>query len=181
VTPIVLALALACGSERQAAKVLTDACAGRSDCVDVAQIATVEQLAAMPNTAWIKWSNSLPRQASEMVIYRVTAAVTGWKLETDLDWHVVIRGDSGQTMVVELPDPSCAPDPTTAAKFSAARVALVAASGAARGPRKGKLQAFGEPPSVTFVGLLFFDKIHGQDGVAPNGVELHPATVVQAP
>ena len=26
----------------------------------------------------------------------------------------------------------------------------------------------------TLMGVCFFDKIHGQLGVAPNGVELHP-------
>jgi hypothetical protein len=27
---------------------------------------------------------------------------------------------------------------------------------------------------VTVTGIGFFDPIHGQEGVAPNGVELHP-------
>jgi hypothetical protein len=28
--------------------------------------------------------------------------------------------------------------------------------------------------TVKIVGVGFFDKIHGQRGVAPNGIELHP-------
>jgi hypothetical protein len=27
---------------------------------------------------------------------------------------------------------------------------------------------------VTITGVAFFDKLHGQTGVAPNGIELHP-------
>ena len=27
---------------------------------------------------------------------------------------------------------------------------------------------------VTVTGVGFFDRIHGQEGVAPNGIELHP-------
>jgi hypothetical protein len=27
---------------------------------------------------------------------------------------------------------------------------------------------------VTMTGIAFFDPIHGQEGVAPNGIELHP-------
>ncbi len=29
--------------------------------------------------------------------------------------------------------------------------------------------------SATITGVAFFDVIHGQRGVAPNGIELHPA------
>jgi hypothetical protein len=27
---------------------------------------------------------------------------------------------------------------------------------------------------VSITGVAFFDKFHGQKGVAPNGIELHP-------
>jgi hypothetical protein len=32
---------------------------------------------------------------------------------------------------------------------------------------------------VTIKGLGFFDEIHGQTGVAPNGIELHPVTRIR--
>jgi len=39
------------------------------------------------------------------------------------------------------------------------------------GPIKGK-----KKPNipVTVMGVGFYDPIHGQEGVAPNGIELHP-------
>ena len=33
--------------------------------------------------------------------------MVGYKLEADQDFHVVIVGVSGKTMVVEVPDPDC--------------------------------------------------------------------------
>jgi hypothetical protein len=32
---------------------------------------------------------------------------------------------------------------------------------------------------VTVTGVGFFDRIHGQTGVAPNGIELHPVLDIQ--
>ena len=34
------------------------------------------------------------------------------------------------------------------------------------------------PPTIAVSGVGFFDRIHAQDGVAPNGVELHPVLSV---
>jgi hypothetical protein len=31
-----------------------------------------------------------------------------------------------------------------------------------------------DPTPVKVTGVGFFDRVHGQNGVAPNGVELHP-------
>jgi len=40
----------------------------------------------------------------------VDACVVGFKLENDSDFHVVLQGTSGETMIVEFPDPTnCAP------------------------------------------------------------------------
>jgi len=33
---------------------------------------------------------------------------------------------------------------------------------------------------VRVTGILFFDRLHGQIGVAPNGVELHPVLDIEA-
>ena len=31
---------------------------------------------------------------------------------------------------------------------------------------------------VTVTGIAFFDPLHGQEGVAPNGIELHPVLMI---
>ena len=121
-----------------------------------------------------RWSNHLERTAEEQVAYRVTATLVGFKLEADLDWHIVVQGTTGQTMVVEMPDPLCAPDADRAAAYKSARDHLLRYI---QRPRKGKLQYVRKPFQLTWVGVLFFDRVHGQDGVAKNGVELHPVDV----
>ena len=75
-------------------------------------------------------------------------------------------------MIVEFPSAdTCdgAIDSIDAAQMKGARAALVA--------------AYGEPPrshfeklsgTASFVGVGFFDFNHGQTGVAPNAIELHP-------
>jgi len=44
---------------------------------------------------------------------------------------------------------------------------------AAVGSPSGRYQTL--TGTATITGVVFFDFLHGQRGVAPNGVELHPA------
>lgn len=130
--------------------------------------ATVTHLRALPVPA--KITNDLPRQESERSTYSVSAWLIGYKHEADSDYHLVVSevGDTRKTMIAEMPDPKCAP--RMAAKLKSERDALLA-----MGHGSGsKLYRFPKPIPVELVGVLFFDKIHGQSGVAPNGVELHP-------
>lgn len=83
--------------------------------------------------------------------------------EDDKDIHIVIRDleiDS-LTMVVEVPAPDCTSNPTLAVQFSAARQALRGVS------RNGVIE---------IVGVGYFDFLHGQSGMAANGLEIHPVT-----
>src|SRR5437879_12232484 len=71
-------------------------------------------------------------------------------------------------MILEIPPPACVADTSpfknaitaTRAKFDAAYTASTS------------FKTANVPVTVTGVG--FFDFIHGQTGVAPNGIELHP-------
>lgn len=102
----------------------------------------------------------------ETTTYTLHAVLTGFKLESDGDFHLVVS-DGGKTMIVELASPTCVtPDPlktqiTTARKQFNAWYQP--------GPQ---FQHVNVPVTVTGVG--FFDSLHGQTGVAPNGIELHP-------
>lgn len=90
----------------------------------------------------------------------------------DQDIHLVLRDEQlGHTLIVEFPDVRCQPAARSAKKAAMreAREALLAACG--RIPT-----AFvGLRGTATVTGVGFFDKIHGQKGRAPNGIELHPA------
>lgn len=159
-----------CGTERWPAKTLTD---GEASAVllSPAQEATVEQLAAVPAP---KYSDANPRAALEKTVYSVDGEVVGYKFEADKDIHVVLRGSTGQTMIIEFTDPACAVGSRVVKQMATAReqfLNLVLKPMA-------KYRHLATPVRVTVTGVGFFDKIHGQIGVAPNGAELHPVLSV---
>jgi hypothetical protein len=152
-------------------KTLTDATSGAVDFT--VRAATVEELTALPVPGPIRIRTA--RYPAETTTYRVSGRLVGFKLETDSDIHVVIAGTSGATMIVEIPDPGCI-GTVKHAEISQARADFIRAFGQ-------PLRQFNRPAGALqlgVAGVLFFDVIHGQVGVAPNGVELHPVLAVSA-
>lgn len=158
------------GVQRWPVKTLSDADAERVDFMPVTT--TVADLISLP-VPFVR-SPNLRVTPVELTTYTVTAELVEAKLEADSDIHPVIAdlNDPNKTMIVEFPDaPDCTlgADPELLSQMQTARAAFVA--------------AFGLPPSIRFMplsgiaqitGVGFFDLIHGQRGVAPNGIELHP-------
>jgi hypothetical protein len=70
----------------------------------------------------------------------------------------IVLSDGRRTMIAESPSPACT---SGATRFRRGQMA------AAR--RRVRLCA-----SARVTGVAFFDFLHGQTGVAPNGIELHP-------
>jgi hypothetical protein len=157
----------ACGVERWDEKTLVDAPELASK---QAQVSTIAALRALPPV--VPWHSATPRTAAERQVLAVTAWVVAYKLEADSDWHVVIQDAAGQTMIVEFPDPACSPK-AVGPVFAKARAQFLALVPAAPTPT---LHRLAQPVPVSVAGVVFSDKIHGQTGVAPNGVELHPVT-----
>ena len=91
-------------------------------------------------------------------VYTVTAAVVLIRPEGDSDLHVVLRSGRDH-MITEAPSPSCDRHATSHRRRQM-RVARNHVRLCARGAK------------VT--GVAFFDFPHGQTGVAPNAIELHP-------
>jgi len=84
----------------------------------------------------------------------------------------VIQGTSGETMIVEFPDPAnCAPRSYAPGLMKQAREAFL---GLVPAPPTSSFRQLQDPIPVTVVGPLFLDKIHNQEGVARNGAEIHP-------
>ena len=164
-----------CGVELWPIKTLTDANAGQVqlDPVLSTSIAAVNAL-PVPSDPTTRQGNNF-----ELHTYRVTAYLTGYKLEADNDWHIVLSDDGsesqGHTMIVEIPNPACAQpplEPTTSrvlTQITQARAAFETAF-----PPAGACFACNLKKQVTVIGVGFFDKLHGQHGVAVNGAELHP-------
>ena len=110
----------------------------------------------------------------ETTTWRVQAQLVAEQLQGDHDIHLLIAvpGARSHTMIVEFPDTSCEGVTSSPKKpeMSSARSALVNACGDAPPPPSFKhLQG-----RATITGVGFYDIRHGQTGVAPHAVELHP-------
>ena len=111
-----------------------------------------------------------PRETNQ---YRITGTLTKYKRETDSDYHLVIKDSAGRTMIVELPSINCV----------GAGSPFVSGIRNARSQFDAKLTATSSFKTVTapvaIRGVGFWDYLHGQTGVAPNGIEIHPVLDIQ--
>jgi hypothetical protein len=103
---------------------------------------------------------SLPatRLPFEPHVYRVHAAVTLVRPEDDGDFHLVLQDPAGRTMIAEAPSSACTGRATPALRREMATA-------------RGRVRVCGR---ADVTGVAFFDFDHGQTGVAPNEIELHP-------
>ncbi len=137
-----------CGVERWTVKTLQD----RPHLLR-ARVTTIKFLVTRPAP------NDLPstRLPFERHIYTVTAAVTLVRQEDDGDLHLVLQ-QGGYHMIAEAPSPSCdlKAAPLRHKEMADARKSVRLCS------------------SARVTGVAFYDFKHGQTGVAPNAIELHP-------
>jgi hypothetical protein len=75
-------------------------------------------------------------------------------------------------MIIESPNPECASKSAFLDQIKAVRSALDA-----KFPSLGHGRIEPNIP-ITVTGIGFFDKKHGQEGRAPNAIELHPVLSV---
>jgi hypothetical protein len=155
----------ACGVERWAVKIGTDPDAR-----------LVNQRVVVPTTIIHLRSLPAPRvlplharlRPVETTVWAVDAILLRYRMEEDSDVHLVIADTGGRTMITEIPAPQC---------VSASSPFLLAI----RSVRRAFVARF--HPTATWqrprirvhvVGVGFWDYKHGQSGVAPNAIELHP-------
>ena len=157
-----LARAAACGVERQPVKTGQDAAAGAIN-VGQATATTVAALGALaaPNRPGARV------QGAETTLWTVHATLTAYKRETDSDYHLALVDDQGNTMIAELVDPHCLGGSRWSPQITAVRAAFDG-----RFTAGSRYRTTNVP--VTLSGIGFFDKAHGQRGMAPNAIELHP-------
>ncbi len=179
-----------CGHERWDVKTGTDNDSGKIQGLDQVDGITVEtDLDALPApihkitiAEMIKWKapyKKALRQADasrfspqETIIWVLDAKLIKYKQEADSDFHLVLEDENGKTIIAEIPSPSCvgASSPFKSL-ISAARSDFVEEIAP---PSHGRGQIQDVDMAVRVVGVGFFDFLHGQTGVAPNGIELHP-------
>jgi hypothetical protein len=163
--------ATSCGGKRLPVKTLADA-AGRGLRLDRVQATTIEALRLLPARPGGESSRG---DTVERTAYRVAARLVAAKvIEDDSDIHLVIADPkTGGSMIAELPAFSCTVGATRQARLlmQRARAAFLRACG---DPGTGDYAEYGRRSRATVTGLGFFDFLHGQRGVAPNAIELHP-------
>ncbi|HZR42199.1 MAG TPA: hypothetical protein VFB12_18910 [Ktedonobacteraceae bacterium] len=159
-----------CGVERWSVKTGTDADVGLINLQSVTQT-TIAALAALPAPSNLPSNNRI--RPTETTIFQLHDTLTEFKLESDSDYHLVLSDGMGHTMIGEIPDPTCVG--SSSPLLTDIRTARAAFD--AKFTPTGNFQTANVPITVTGVG--FFDFLHGQTGVAPNGIELHAVLDVQ--
>ncbi len=160
----------ACGVERWSVKTGTDAGA-RSINLGYHFPTAIRRLSAL--TAPSSLPSSSRVRPVETTVYTLTGTLLRYKEEQDSDYHLVIS-DGQHTMITEIPASYC----------------VGSSSPLAAGIRRARAQftqRYHPSPDhflythakVQITGVGFFDFLHGQSGVAPNGIELHPVLDIQ--
>jgi len=152
---MILALALLlCGTERWAAKVLSDPAASQLNLGT--KPTTIAAINALPQGCG---KSGPERSGIELQLYSLQGTVRVVKHEKDGDLHIVLDDAQGNSIVVESPNSTCSAPSRFRTVIRAARL------------KAEKLQP---GQIVTVLGPAFRDFFHGQTGMSRSCVEIHP-------
>lgn len=150
-----------CGVERWAVKTGSDPAASQIDLTP--RPTTIPALTSLRAPA-SPTGRVGPTETTTFILRNVT--LTAIKMEADSDYHMVIQ-EGGASMIAEVPFPGCVSSSLYSCFTTHPRAQIDARMTVGGGPIRMAM-------TVTIVGVGFWDKQHGQTGVAPNAVELHP-------
>ena len=159
-----------CGVERWSVKTGTDADANLINLQTTIQT-TIASLISLPAPGTLPANNRI--QPTETTVFQLQATLTEYKLESDSDYHLILSDSSGNTMIAEIPSPTC----VGSSSLLLPGIQNARSEFDARYTPTDSFQTANIPVTITGVG--FFDFLHGQTGVAPNGIELHAVLDVQ--
>src|SRR5690242_16399256 len=159
-----------CGVERWSVKTGTDADAGLINLQSTTQT-TIASLISLPAPSTLPANNRI--QPTETTVFQLQATLTEYKLEPDSDYHLVLSDGSGNTMISEIPSPAC----VGSSSLLLSGIQNARSEFNAQYTATSNFQTANVPVTITGVG--FFDFLHGQTGVAPNGIELHAVLDIQ--
>jgi len=167
--PIVHRGSTACGVERWFVKTGMDGDARAINTKAVVQT-TIFHLRSLTPPSILPSRNRV--RPVETTVFSVSAKLLRVKLEADSDYHLVLSDTGGRTMIAEIPSPSCILSSPFLPSIRYVRSKFTAAY---------HPTDFWSRPNATVqvTGVGYFDFIHGQSGVAPNGIELHPVLAVR--
>ena len=148
------------GKDRWDVKILTDNNAGNINYLP--EIISIEKLIAIFPEHSIE--DNTPRFGIEFNTYSVKCRIQEYKLSDDGDLHLVLQDvlHPEKTMIAEIPDMYC----ESVQKSSHLNEFISA--------RKFLQDSEIDTSVYVVTGVAFYDKMHGQLGIAPNGIEIHP-------
>jgi len=154
-----------CGTERWVVKTGQDLAGAIAMPVVVT---TVRQMGAIARPTQLPEQNRVP--PAESTLYELRdVTIAAIKFESDRDAHLVLQQNDPidphieitSQMIAEIPDPSCCGASPWRSMIAQARDRFMREGGP-------------YPEVATLRGVGFFDKPHGQTGMAPNAIEIHP-------
>lgn len=158
-----------CGADRWSVKTGTDSLASSVGMTPTIVTTTdLVKLQTPPNVTY-----GTPRTPPvEITLYAVVDVKVQYvRLESDSDYHLVIA-QGPYTMVTEVPFPGCIKGTSPwSCEISRARAAVDA-------KYHPTTQGASVQDTATIVGVGFWDFEHGQNGAAPNDIELHPIVAI---
>lgn len=152
-----------CGKERWAVKTMTDPLA--TNVTLTPQATSIADLVSIAPP--VEPTDRV--NPTEETTFTLQGTLTVIKQEADSDYHLVVEDGQRNTMIVEASSPSCAQGSRVLTQIEQVRTAIDARGGT----------SMTLPIPVTATGVGFFDRLHNQTGVAPNGVELHPLVAIR--
>jgi hypothetical protein len=155
----------ACGVERWSVKTGTDSMASSVNLSSYVSSTIYNFHQSTRPSSLPSNSRVAPRETTQ---YRLSATLTKYVRESDSDYHLVIKDSAGRTMIVELPAISC----VGAGSPFGPGISHARNQFDARFTATTSFKTTSTP--VTLKGVGFWDFLHGQTGVAPNGIEVHP-------
>lgn len=160
--------------------VMTGADADAAKVIGEPKRTTVEELLNQPRPADFAAGQPNPQQETkraypvETTVWVLDAEIVSHQLMPDGDYRVVLRGSSGRTMVMELPDPQIVGPASRWGKD----IAAVRKSFEAKYHPTTTLTAAKGRARVTGVGFFGRPNARGAEGNA-SGVQVHPALQIE--
>src|SRR6202035_4593072 len=154
-----------CGVERRAIKSAFDPAAAKID-ASAPTPTSIVQLVQFPAPSPIPDTRIAP---SETTFWQLDAMLVEFKHESDGDYHLVLKDQSGRTMIAEIPAPECVKEKTS--PFTGA-ITKARQEFDSHFTVTDRFQEADLPVRIAGIGMFDFD--HGQTGLADNGIELHP-------
>lgn len=160
-----LSLHAQCGVERWSIKTGTDSQAPSINLSTYISTTIYNMRSSTAPSSLPANSRIAPRETNQ---YQVSGTLTKYVREGDSDYHLVIQDSSARTMIIEIPSPNC----VGAGSPFGPGIANARRQFDARFTATTSFKTTSTP--VTVKGIGFWDYLHGQTGVAPNGIEVHP-------